>query len=486
MREERQHWRRRSAYLALAFVITLQSCQSSCPPKVVEQKKDCGPVTFETIPTPPTDVSGALIVTDISGSMNGFAQTSSRRLYTVHDALERAVRGATNEAIERCTLGESIDCQTQTPLNQMDNPRTYTAKESRLDKFLAQTSSDDKDKAAGDMVAQHRISILISDGMQARNANGSAESPCLGGADPKCMAYLLKQRAEKGYGIWLTLFYLPFSGEHYAERPLDDALWQKIEAHAAALAQDPAFPGVLFGVKRQASGAGFTHYQFKGVKPMIVLALSRDINAGRKFTKDFSEAIKREGVAQPANAVNTIELAPLSVRERRVTKIELPRDAPIEGVYPIEGKRPNKEEGLFDYLVECDRNAATQLNVSWEEKRGEQVLPPGVQVVYNLAAMNRGTLPGQNLTMKPTEKTIEMKLTCGRLDKGTYEACLNLQAELSIDPNSKAFWQTLSSDNMYEAPERLFGLRDLIQEVLNSTLQRPRVTDRVIFHLERK
>jgi hypothetical protein len=482
MHGAKQHWRRWAICFALAFAFSLQACQS----KIAEPEKVCGPVTFETMPAAPRDVSGALIVTDISGSMKGFAQTSSRRLYTVHDALERAVRGTTNEAIQRCELGEAIDCQHPKPLNQMDSPTTYTANESRLDRFLAQTNSDDKDKAAVDMLAQHRISILVSDGMQARNPNGSAESPCLGGADPQCMAYLLKQRAEKGYGIWLTLFYLPFSGEHYSERPLDDALWQKIETHVGSLTADPAFPDVRFSVKRQGSGAGFTHYQFKGVKPMIVLALSRDINAGRRFTTDFSEAIKREGVAQPANAVHNIELAPLSVRERRVTKIELPRDAPIEGVYPIEGKRPKKEEGLFDYLIECDRNAATQLNVSWEEKRGEQILPPGIQAVYNLVAMNRGTLPGQNLTMNPTEKTIEMKLTCGHLDKGKYEACFNLQAELSTDPNSKAFWQTLSSDNMYEAPERLFGLRDLIQEVLKSTLQRPRVTDRVVFHLERK
>lgn len=482
MHEEKQHWKPLTVCLGLALVLITQSCQS----KVVEPATICGPVTVETIPAPPSNVSGALIVTDISGSMQGFAQTSSRRIYTVHDALDRAVRGATNEAIQRCELGEAIDCEHPKPLSQMDNPTTYTARESRLDKFLAQPNSTEKDKPAEDMLAQHRISILISDGMQARNANGSAESPCLGGADPKCMAFLLKQRADDGYGVWLTLFYLPFSGEHYAERPLDDALWQKIEAHAAALSQDPAFPGVSFSVKRQGKEVGFNHYQFKGVKPMIVLALSRDINVGRRFTKDFSEAIKREGVPQPANAVYTIELAPLSVSERRVTKIELPRDAPIAGVYPVEGKRAKKEEALFDYLIECDRNAATRLTLSWEETQGEQVVPTGVRVVYNLVAMNEGTLPGQNLTMKPAEKTVEMQLTCDHLDKGKYETCLNLEAEFSTDPNSKAFWQTLSSDNMYEAPERLFGLQDLIQEVLNSTLKRPRVTDRVIFHLERK
>jgi len=487
MRQERKVFVKRAAYLAFVFVILLQSCKSVPPPN----EKGCLPVKFEVIPAAPADVSGALIVTDISGSMHGFALPGSVRLFTLHDLLERAVRNAIGSAeptpaIRRCYLGSDLDCGKQVGLRELDNASTYSAKESRLELFMLppkQAGKSTDSQPAKDPIDPYRISLLITDGMEATAPNAGSAAPCMAGADPDCMAYLLAQRAQQGYGVWMTLLLIPFKGNHYAERPLDNSMWQRIQHHVSTLGQDPYFQGVGFSVRRAGTSIPFESYQFEGVKPIMVLALSKDIKAGRAFVQQFNDLMKRETVVQPSNAVYSIELAPHSVRERRVTKIELPKDAPIEGVRPIEGKR---QQGLFDYLMECDRNATTKLNVSLEDRQGEQVVPAGVQVVYNLVPAAVGTLPDGKLTMKPTDKGVEIQMTCQQLREGKYDACLNLQAELRINLSDTAFWAALSSDNMYEAPERLFGLRDMVQKVLNFSLARPRVTDRVIFHLERK
>lgn len=443
---------------------------------------------FEDAATAPNG-SGALIVTDISGSMKGFAQPGSVRLFAVHDALEKAVRNAIaasdSSTIRRCYLGDKLDCNTRISMQAMDSPGTYSATESRLDLFMTNAANGDpKPKEAQDPIDPYSISVLITDGMQARSPDSKSGGPCLDGADPDCIAHLLKQRVSKGYGVWMALLLLPFKGTHFAEQPLDNARWQRVQQHISSLARDPYLQGVSCNVTKTGAGATFKSYSYQGVKPLLVLVLSRDRQLGRNFLQQFTGSIRKEGVVQPASAVYSMELAPLSVRPRQVAKISLAPQSPVQGVRPITQKR---QGGVYDYLVECDANGSATFVVSWEDKEGTQAVPDGITVDYKLVPSNEGDFPqGRMMIGNATEKGFEARLSCQQIREGAYEAWFKLEAEMKADPNTASFWSALHADNMYEAPERLYGLKDLVQSVLLGAIEQPRVTDCIRFRIERK
>jgi hypothetical protein len=464
---------------------------SSCTTTVDPAIRTCQPVA-EATPLPPLTGSGALIVTDISGSMNGFAIPSSVKLFTLHSELERSVRNGIasaepNPLIKRCYLGVNLECQKQLNLRDLDNPGTYSAKESRLDLFMlsAKKDGDNKDnKPESDPLDPYRIAVLVTDGMEASASNASSAAPCMAGADPDCMAHLLVERAQHGYGIWMAVLLLPFKGNHYAERPMDNTMWQKTQQHVAALAEDPYFKGVKFNAKRTGTNVPFEYYQFEGVKPIMVLVLSKDLQAGRAVMQQFTESIKREAIAQPAEAVYSIELAPLSTKLRQIAKIGLPPTAQAEGARPLFSGRKG---GIYDYLIECDRNGSAALSATSEERPGAQLTPYGVTAKFDLVPFGKPSLGPNNLSIKPLQDgSFQLRVSCQQVKQGSYETCLNLQTTLAPDAQSDAFWKALHADNMYEAPERLYGLNVMVQKVLDAVTHEPRIMDRVRFRVEVK
>lgn len=451
----------------------------------------CSP-TEEPLAPSPSSGSGVLIVTDISGSMRGFALPGSTRLYTLHEALERAGRNAVvpveaTPTIQRCYLGERLDCQVQFPLQAFDRPTTYSARESRLDLFFTPARQGASGSAElnpqEDPLDPYRIAILVTDGMQARSPNASGGGPCMGGADPDCIAHLLRQRAQQGYGIWMALLLLPFQGTHFAERPLDDSHWQRIQQHVTGLTQDPYFQDVRFTVQRLGQAVPFTSYQFRGVKPILVLALSRDKQVGRSFMQQLTTYVSKANMVQPVGAVHWMELAPLSIRPCKVSKISLASSGPIQGVRPVVGKRQDK---FYDYLIECDRDGLATLVVNCEDQEGTQTVPEGIQVRFELEPSGGSFPQGRLMINRTSEKDFEARLSCQQVKEGQYQAWFKLQANFKIDPNINSFWVALHAENTYEAPERLYGLRDVVQEVLEAVIQQPRITDCIRFRIERK
>lgn len=483
---------------SLACVVILCLVQLGCSSCTSGRRGNAQPpapkscvVTDSAIVTSSKPGSGAIIVTDVSGSMNGFALPNSTRLFTLHDELDRAVRNAiaTSEAsptIQRCYLGATVDCQSNISPRDFDKASLYSAKESRLDLFFAPTkdTSVASNKTAVDPIDPYHVAVLITDGMEASAPNSKEAAPCLAGADPACMAYLLKQRAESGYGIWATLILMPFKGTHYAERPLDDSHWQRIQQHIVALTQDPYFLGVKFTAKRAGNSVPFSSYQFEGSKPVLVLVVSRDIQAGRAVVKAFSESLQRERIVQPANAVYTMELAPLSVTTQKIEGIRFTHSVPVTELSLISNRR---DKGFFNWKVQCNRDGKATFDVVAAATGGENIIPDGVHAGFELGRFFPGGVPEDNLKIgKTQDNNFQLQVNCGHLVPGEFKTCLSLQARLTADANGSAFWNALSSDNMYEAPERLYGLKDMILQVLNSTTEKPRVTDAIMFTLELK
>jgi hypothetical protein len=475
--------------MALGMLLLLSNCWS-CRRHQLDPPQSTIPCSMTSEPSAVSQGSGALIVTDISGSMKGFAQPGSVRLSAIHDSLERAVRGAVslaeaNPAVKQCVLGNTLDCDTSLTPQTLNNPATYSATESRLDLFLQKpaAAATGNQAPSQDILDPYRLTVLITDGMQAQS--NASTGLCMGGGDPACMAHLLKQRVQDGYGVWLAILELPFNGTHFPERPLDESNWQRVQQHVNGLANDSYFSGVTFSASRAGTATPFSAYTFKGVKPLMVLALSKDRRLGRRFIEEFTAAVRQEGVASPASALYAMELAPLSVKYRKITKAELgPGD--VDKVSPVEGVR---NEDYFDYIIDCENNGHAGFLLRYAEKGDAPGLPEGVMADYVLVPADMGGLPANRLNVKGNSNgAYEVLLSTNQLRAGQYDAWFKLQAELKVDSEKSAttFWNALNWDNTYEAPERLYGLKQVVQEVLQSVTEKPRITDCLRFRITRK
>ncbi|RMG46827.1 MAG: hypothetical protein D6723_16735 [Acidobacteria bacterium] len=462
--------------LFLAILLLIYGCDGP----------DCAPPECSLPKAPPashsTGDSGGLIVTDLSGSMRGFARPNSVQLYIVHNALERAVRNAMASIepggrISRCYLGRELDCNANISLEAMDRASTYSEPESRLDLFMRRSGAGDSGE---DPIDPYRIAVLITDGMQARASSSSAPGPCLAGADPDCIAYLLTERIQQGYGVWLAVLLLPFRGQYFAERPVTPSDWQRIQAHISQLVQDPYFQGITFRVLRP----GPTSYTFQGVRPLLVLALSKDKQLGRTFVREFSRQLRSGHVTRPDDAIYTMELAPLDVRPGLITNVSLDSPEFLDQVQPIHGERG---DGFYDYLIECDHSAEATFTIEWEQREGIEAIPDGSRLRWELVPSDEGNLPTDRLLISgPVGGQFKAQLSTHLLKEGCYARCYILQARLEIDPQASPFWMHLHADNMIDAPERLYGLKNLVQTVLENTVRRPFKTDILRFRVERK
>jgi hypothetical protein len=373
----------------------------------------------------------------------------------------------------------------------------YTAPESRLDLFFTAdakgTASRDAGAAESGLIDGHRVAVLATDGMQAQpnDTGASGGKPCLGGADPECMAYLLKNRVAAGYGVWMVMLYLPFKGLHGGYRPLDNSHWQRIQQHVAGLAQDPYFPGVRFALGPHNAKAAFSSYLYQGVKPFLLIAVSKDYRAGREFVQQFTEIARRENVAQPANGIYQIELAPLPAQTLQIASI---KQDPASTNTDIRLVKRERKDGGYDFLAECERDGETVFTVEAKQTGDGQSLLDNVNVEFNLAVSGDGKFPAEALTIKgpfvkgkePGSYQAQLACKCKAVRPGSYERWFRLQASLKPDLTASSPWSALHADNTYEAPERFYGLKDVIRKVMEPATKEPRVSDCLHFRLQRK
>jgi hypothetical protein len=429
--------------------------------------------------------------------MSGFVAPGSTRLYTLHDTLERALRNAlgavgSDAAIRRCDLGSDLKCESAHTKAEMDKP-IYNSPQSRLDLFF---TADAKGKIteAGGLIEANRIAVLATDGMQAQATTSGAPGggkPCLGGADPECMAYLLKQRVAAGYGVWLSLLYLPFNGVHGGYRPLDDTHWQRIQQHVADLRQDPYFQGVSFKLGDRNAKPRFTSYAYQGVKPFMVIAVSKDHRAGREFVKQLADIARKENLTQPVNGIYSIELAPIPSQTLQITNIKKDPSSRNTAISLVTRER---KSGYYDFLVECEREGETTFFVEAKRTGDVKSLLESVAVEFSMVNSGDDKLPADTLTVKnPFVKSddadtyrAEIACKCKTVRAGNYDRWFKLQANLKSELSASSPWAALHTDNAYEAPERFYGLKELVQKVLEPATKEPRISDCLQFRLQRK
>jgi hypothetical protein len=289
----------------------------------------------------------------------------------------------------------------------------------------------------------------------------------------------------------MLMLHLPFKGLHGGYRPLDDTHWQRIQQHAAGLSQDPYFQGVSFKAGPRNGKSPFTSYAFQGVKPFLIIAVSKDYRAGREFVRQFIDMARKEKVAQPADGIYSIELAPIPSQALQIAAV---KQDPTSTNASIRLVKRERKDGFYDFLVECEREGEVAFTVEAKRTDDAQSLLDSVSVEFNLVASGAGKFPADALTVKaPFAKTddqgvyrAEMTCKCRAVRPGEYELWLKLEANLKPDLSASSPWSALHTDNTYEAPERFYGLKDLAQKVLEPATKEPRVSDCLHFRLQRK
>jgi hypothetical protein len=374
---------------------------------------------------------------------------------------------------------------------------------SRLDLALRSVecpAQPDPDHPVTDLLDEARLTVLVTDGMQAAATTpGAPATGCQSGADPSCIASLLAARATQGYGIWLVHVALPFHGRHYAERNLDQVFFDRVRAHLAEANRDPRWNQIEFAMR--APRGVSNSFEYQGFKPLLLVVLSREPELGRRFVEVAVRRLRadpiRPGAMADEDAVQSVELAPLAPSRFRPVAIELlPADRQdgiqVEELSEMRYQGTSPAADGVEGRIWCGARGKGLLAVRYEQEEGPVTLPHYVRQEVELAGPRRDVplperalapirvLPGQafragvNCTVLPGAKTTVVE----------YE----LRSRLSLAEVSTTgeWWSALSSDNTYEMPERVYGLRDLALAVLRIRATGVQRWGRVRLRIERE
>jgi hypothetical protein len=482
---------------------------SSAPPSSVKPR-DAGVSAAATgnAPAAPAKDPGAgtRVIVDVSGSMRGFVVKDpksggyARTLETVHRVIDQTLSTmGLSSPLERCLLGDELQCSGGAPYSIYSDPKTYGKSTSRLDLALLrpQKAADANPAAPApvDTLDPHRLTVLVTDGVEATDGSAAAAgaestiaTSCLNGADPACVGALLSARVHEGYGLWLVAVMLPFQGRHYAERGLDSSHQKRIDDHLAELRKVPEWYGMEVSAKtlqREKSGNSF--YEYVGAKPLLFFVLTRDHAAGREFVAQLIKRLEGEHVGRPERlALRSVELAPLGRGEYRFGRVVRTDKTPAAD--RVIFGTPHPDGAALIQPVRCDAGGRTAFMIPLQPSAATPALPPFILENVSLRA---GAHSLDRRILEPPQESpggFASTLNCELLQSGKFAQEFELVATTRIAETYPAgsWWVDFSSDNTYERPERAFGLSDLVHIVQKSVFDSERVAARLTLEIERQ
>ena len=192
------------------------------------------------------------------------------------------------------------------------------------------------------------MTLVVSDGFQSTSAafqpGAATDVACTAGADPSCLAALLRARVDEGYGLWVGRLLLAFDGRYFAERRLDRAMWARTQAHVEALNTDPLWNGVRFAASSPSFTSDSGVFRFVGARPLMLFILSRDIDAGRGLVAEMQRrlAVERMTVRGVAADVAFSEWAPFEGISASVTAARRAENGGAASCWAVIPGRPQR------------------------------------------------------------------------------------------------------------------------------------------------
>lgn len=485
------------------------------------------------------------IYTDITPTMQGFAGGvgSSTSLRQVHNHLEVAVSEATSPGPRRCSLGAKWVCAkyqepelrkcvswgTTPAVVCASRPADYGAaatyaavtETSKLDDVLVRRPVPEKvdpdHPAPVDHLDEARLTVIVSSGIEpgalTTGAGVTAAQACAAGSNPACVASALVERAKEGFGVWAVTVALPFQGTYVADVPVDAKFLGATKGHLESLdkvaaGQTTPFVGVDFNATSQtafnARGASSSKYTYEGLRPLLVIALSRDHTAGRAFVKAFTEKLRADPALRPGkmvfeDVVGAVELSPLAADSYALAPLELaPKgpagqgDTPPGALAEFHVSAPGASVGGSWADVSCGANGKAWLLAHYKATPPLIPLPGYIkQTVWLDGPSSNEVLPPKTSVSQRNGEDPAFRIfaSCGPLAARPEAWAVEylMRAKSEVDPSAlgTAWFARVSAPNAYEMPERVYGLSEVFGAVLRQAVNKEYCAQKVRINIRR-
>lgn len=244
------------------------------------------------------------LMVDESGSMAGFGALLPR--------LEEWIwRGVSRTASYGYDLDDQSNCSFNRAVGVVCGPQ-------RLRRFQADTNLDQAIVRAADS----DLTIILTDGVAATGSSPS--SLCASGVDAACignqLANAIREKQGRG-GLWLILLSVPFSGDLYTERRIEQ------ESFDPAKVEGIADDGVVVNSPRNLR-TGELVYHYEGRRTVLAIVMAKEPNAGRAFIAGLREARDTDSSTAVPESWPAFEVYPGYAPQYRWTQIKLAADWP--------------------------------------------------------------------------------------------------------------------------------------------------------------
>lgn len=442
-------------------------------------------------PAPPSagtlpPATGGRVVLDLSGSVAGFAKANGAALAGVHQAIKNALSASSVGATDYCDLNgtEQPVCGLPAAPQKYQDARTYAAKASNLAVALAPRKQPKTDganapaSASFGVVDDRAVTVVVTDGLEA--SQGTARDDlvvnCQPGADTFCLRDVLVARAKQGYAISIVAVSLPFSGSVFAERGVDLNRFAEIQPRLDGLRKQPGWDGIELGAKALKKGAESKNhfYQYKGVRPLVMVVLARDAAVGRKVTDDLVAQLRVEKVAIPANRLESVIIhgyqpatyafGPAAKTQRNATA--------ARNLLPL-GQTKNSPAGVSQRFECHERTAGDYLKFSLApgESAKPAPLPDGLQSFAEVQFVPTNPKAFVDYSQGPGQPAAAYSVAavCKALNGKPATATAVVSTGLRFVPGGQTgWWHQWSAIDTYSQPENVYLLAGLVDALLQT------------------
>ncbi len=474
------------------------------------------PATAPTPPSPTTDAagaSGARVFVDVSGSMQGFVRYGrDLAMESLHLSIGHALSKAGVGPVDYCDVGAASRTRCGLPADprRYRKPAVYNGLTSQMSAILARipkTAALGKDLTipVGALDERH-VSVVITDGIEVSGKTtltpGEEAAGCLPGLDTYCLQRVLVKRAEEGYGVWLHALSLPFDGRVYPERGLDKAMYASISDYLTSLRSDDGPFSSLDGKGMRITPPGYNrgkadgYYRFEGVRPLLVLVLSKDIEAGRQVSTFLERELRTLPIEKPAGRYRSLQLAPHEpatvVFDTDSVQL-VPKTDPAGNARAAVRTPPHRVRGQgVKTELECEADGAGTVVFGLKTiPPASTDWPPGFSMHHSVSVeLGAGS---EVMTHEPgvNEQPHAITFKCQRVSAGSkLKPAAEVRAEFVFEAPAEdtpaAWWHDWTAPDTFSRPERMYRLADLVESVLATNRADEAIHDRLVIEVYRK
>lgn len=394
-----------------------------------------------------------LIVGDVSGSMQGFALASPRKLETIYQIMVRNSKGLSTSTLigkmpGKDSNGNFVPVQNipDGNISIFSNTRTYVGQVTPLAEVINQKTSE-----------QSSV-MLLTDGVESDNLYLRLQEALI-------------QLTKEGWGIWILLLPLEFDGKLDIEQPIIP------ELHLPQITECIKNQGAQASINPKATRT----LELKGTRALLLFVLEKDVNLGRQRV----ELLYRDFLSELSES-HAVEISPLYLREYTVTSVtpkSLGVQHQLSGAQTIAGAVQSEHKIVAD---PDDGEIFKNLHIElmWRQAPGK--FPQSIEEKWLLnkelsdwsslqiqQSTDPESSPGSlSLTINSERTWIEWLGSFFSSNPSVRDDALGFTISSNLNQTSTGWWYQWDSDTTWRCPQKVFKLESLITRVSETARER--------------